>query len=183
MQTAEERIDSLKSQLDQMSELVREDHLTGSLNRRGLDEVFEREFARGEQKNGVLCIALLDLDDFKRLNDTHGHIAGDEALVHLVMLIKETLRLMDVVGRFGGEEFLIILPDTSVAVASQTVTRLQRELTKRIFMVNDEKLLITFSAGVAARRPLETATEMIRRADAALYQAKKDGKNRVAIAP
>ncbi|MES2831542.1 MAG: GGDEF domain-containing protein [Pseudomonadota bacterium] len=183
MQEAENRIQYLESQLEKMSELVREDQLTGSLNRRGLDDVFERELARVDRQGGTLCIAMLDLDDFKRLNDTHGHVAGDEALVHLVGLVKETLRTMDVVGRFGGEEFLIILPDTQLEAATQTITRLQRELTKRIFMVNHERLLITFSAGVALRMPGEDAVTLIRRADGALYAAKKAGKNRVAIAP
>ena len=182
MNLAESRIHELESQLEQMSELVREDQLTGSLNRRGLDDVFDREFARVDRQGNALCVAMLDLDDFKRLNDTHGHVAGDEALVHLVNLVKETLRTMDVIGRFGGEEFLIILPDTTLALASQTITRLQRELTKRIFMVNNERLLITFSAGVAARRPEESKTDLIKRADAALYEAKKAGKNRVATA-
>jgi len=182
MQEAENRIQHLESQLEKMSELVREDQLTGSLNRRGLDEVFEREFARVDRQGGTICIAMLDLDDFKRLNDTHGHIAGDEALVHLVGLVKEVLRTMDVVGRFGGEEFLIILPDTPLDAATQTITRLQRELTKRIFMVNHERLLITFSAGVALRLPGEDPVALVKRADAALYAAKKAGKNRVAIA-
>lgn len=182
MQDAEDRIHALESKLEQMSELVREDQLTGSLNRRGLDEVFTREFARVDRRGTTLCIAMLDLDDFKRLNDTHGHIAGDNALVHLVAIVKETLRTMDVVGRFGGEEFLIILPDTTLAAAAQTITRLQRELTKRLFMVNDERLLITFSGGVAARRPEEDVQSLIKRADAALYEAKKAGKNRVSTA-
>jgi diguanylate cyclase len=182
VQQAEDRIHSLESKLEKMSELVREDQLTGSLNRRGLDDVFEREFARVDRMGGDLCIAMLDLDDFKRLNDTHGHSAGDDALIYLVNVIKETLRTLDVVGRFGGEEFLIILPDTSLPMASQTITRLQRELTKSIFMVNEERLLITFSAGVAARRPAEERADLIKRADAALYEAKKAGKNRVAMA-
>ncbi len=182
MQAAEDRIHSLESTLEQMSSLVREDALTGSLNRRGLDDAFAREFARVDRSGGAVCIALLDVDDFKRLNDTHGHIAGDGALKHLVSLVKDTLRTMDVVGRFGGEEFLIILPDTTLDAAAQTVTRLQRELTKRIFMVNEQRLLMTFSAGVALRLPGEAADALIKRADAALYQAKKDGKNRVSMA-
>lgn len=112
VQQAEARIGELESQLEEMSELVREDQLTGSLNRRGLDEVLERELARAERKKTPLCLALLDLDDFKRLNDTHGHSAGDKALIHLVQVVKDTLRTMDVIGRFGGEEFMIVLPDT-----------------------------------------------------------------------
>ncbi|HEX7649141.1 MAG TPA: diguanylate cyclase [Noviherbaspirillum sp.] len=179
VQAAENRIQELEKQLEEMSELVREDQLTGSLNRRGLDDVFEREFARSERRNSPLCIALLDLDDFKRLNDTYGHTAGDEALIHLVRVVKDTLRTMDVIGRFGGEEFLIVLPDTPMEEAAQTVTRVQRELTKRIFMHNNEKLLITFSAGVALRKPGEEPTALIQRADAALYKAKRAGKNRV----
>jgi diguanylate cyclase len=182
VQTAEARIHDLEKQLEQMSELVREDQLTGSLNRRGLDDVFEREQARSERRNTPLCVALLDLDDFKRLNDTYGHVAGDHALIHLVRVIKDTLRTMDVIGRFGGEEFLVILPDTPLDEATQTITRLQRELTKRIFMHNNEKLLITFSAGVALRNPGEDQTALIKRADEALYKAKRAGKNRVIAA-
>ncbi len=182
VQDAEARIHELESKLQQMSELVREDQLTGSLNRRGLDDVFERELARADRRTSPLCIAMLDLDDFKRLNDTHGHITGDQVLIHLVRVIKETLRTMDVIARFGGEEFLIVLPDTSIDDAMQTVTRLQRELTKQIFMHNHEKLLITFSAGVALRMPDEDQESLVKRADEALYKAKRAGKNRVVAA-
>ncbi|WP_019141151.1 GGDEF domain-containing protein [Noviherbaspirillum massiliense] len=179
VQQAEARIQQLESELEQMSELVREDQLTGSLNRRGLDDVFERELARAERRQSPLCIALLDLDDFKKLNDTHGHSAGDDALVHLVRVIKDTLRTMDVIARFGGEEFLIVLPDTPLEEAKMVVQRLQRELTKRIFMYNNERLLITFSGGVAMHRPQEDQASLVRRADEALYKAKRAGKNRV----
>ena len=182
VQDADQRIEQLEDQLRALSELVREDQLTGSLNRRGLDDVLEREVARADRRHSPLCVAMLDLDDFKRLNDTHGHVAGDEALIHLVRVIKETLRSMDVIARFGGEEFLIVLPDTTVQDAMLTVTRLQRELTKRIFMHNNERVLMTFSAGVALRSQGEAPTALIKRADGALYKAKKSGKNRVASA-
>jgi diguanylate cyclase len=165
-----------------MSELVREDQLTGSLNRRGLDDVFEREMARADRRGTPLCIAILDLDDFKRLNDTYGHIAGDSALKHLVKIVKDTLRSMDVIARFGGEEFLILLPETSIEAASLTMTRLQRDLTRHFFMHDNEKVLITFSAGVALRRPHEDQNELVKRADKAMYQAKQTGKNRVVVA-
>jgi diguanylate cyclase len=179
VQAAETRIHELESELTQMSELAREDQLTGSLNRRGLDDFLEHEFARSERKKSPLCVALLDLDDFKRLNDTHGHSAGDGALIHLVQVIKTALRTMDIVARFGGEEFVIVLPHTPLEAAVQTVTRVQRELTKQIFMYNNERLLITFSAGVALRKSGEEQTALIARADEALYKAKKAGKNRV----
>ena len=179
VQDTEKRIHDLESKLEQMSDLVREDQLTGSLNRRGLEDVLERELARADRRGSPLCIAMLDLDDFKRLNDKHGHQAGDEALVYLVRVIKDTLRTMDVIARFGGEEFLILLPDTALPDALHTVTRVQRELTKRIFMHNNERLLITFSAGVALRDGAEVQAALIKRADAALYKAKRAGKNRV----
>ncbi|CAN5231900.1 hypothetical protein BH11PSE11_BH11PSE11_16430 [soil metagenome] len=182
VQQAETRIEELQAKLDEMSELVREDQLTGSLNRRGLDDVFDREFSRTDRHASPLCIALLDLDDFKRLNDTYGHLAGDQALIHVVRVVKETLRTMDVIGRFGGEEFMIVLPDTPLDEAVKTVTRVQRELTKQIFMYNNERLLITFSAGVALRGPNEEQTLLVKRADNAMYEAKKAGKNRVVAA-
>lgn len=182
VQGAEERIQELEIKLEKIGELVREDQLTGSLNRRGMEDVFERELARADRRSSPLCIAMLDLDDFKRLNDTYGHVAGDQALVYLVRVIKDTLRTMDMIARFGGEEFLLILPDTTVADALQTVTRVQRELTKRIFMYNNERLLITFSAGVALRQNNEDQLSMIKRADEALFKAKRAGKNRVVSA-
>lgn len=182
VQEAENRIHQLEAELEQMSELVREDQLTGSLNRRGLDDVYEREVARADRRKANLCIALLDLDDFKRLNDTHGHQAGDEALIHLVRVVKDTLRTMDVIGRFGGEEFMLVLPDTPLEAAMQTVTRVQRELTKRIFMYKHTRILVTFSAGVALRKDNEDQKDLLKRVDDALYQAKRAGKNRVVAA-
>jgi diguanylate cyclase len=182
VQDAEARIHTLEAKLQHLSELVREDQLTGSLNRRGLDDVFERETARSDRRGTPLCIAVLDLDDFKKLNDTYGHIAGDAALKHLVKIVKETLRSMDVIARFGGEEFLILMPETTVEAAASTMTRLQRELTKHFFLHDNEKVLITFSAGVALRRPNEEQTELVKRADKAMYTAKQTGKNRVVVA-
>ena len=182
VQDAENRIHTLEAKLQHLSELVREDQLTGSLNRRGLDDVFERETARADRRGTPLCIAILDLDDFKKLNDTYGHIAGDAALKHLVKIVKDTLRSMDVIARFGGEEFLILMPETTVEAAASTMTRLQRELTKHFFLHDNEKVLITFSAGVALRRPNEEQTELVKRADKAMYTAKQTGKNRVVVA-
>lgn len=181
-QEAEQRIRTLEAELQQMSEMVREDQLTGSLNRRGLDEVLERESARAERRGSPLCVALLDVDNFKRLNDTYGHAAGDGALRHLVRVVKETLRSIDEVARFGGEEFLIVLPDTTVEAAAQAMVRLQRELTKHFFLHGHEKLLITFSCGVALRRAGESQAALLERADKAMYQAKHSGKNRVVVA-
>jgi diguanylate cyclase len=144
--------------------------------------VFERESARADRRNTPLCVALLDLDNFKKLNDTYGHLVGDNALRHLAKVVKSTLRTMDVIARFGGEEFMILLPETPVEAAVLTMTRLQRELTKHFFMHENEKLLITFSAGVALRLPNEEQTALLARVDRAMYQAKQTGKNRVVVA-
>jgi diguanylate cyclase len=182
VQEAEARIKDLEAKLQHMSELVREDQLTGSLNRRGLDDVFERESARADRRGTPLCVALLDLDNFKKLNDTYGHLAGDKALRHLVKVVKDTLRSMDVIARFGGEEFLILLPETNVEAASAAMVRVQRELTKHFFLHDNEKMLITFSCGVALRHQNEDQASLMARADIAMYKAKTSGKNRVVIA-
>jgi diguanylate cyclase len=179
---AEQEIVRLQSELSETSEMVRHDQLTGALNRKGLEEALDRELARSQRRKTPICVALLDVDNFKSLNDTYGHHTGDDALVHLARVIRETMRPHDSLVRYGGEEFLIILPDTPLPDAVSALTRLQRELTKRFFLHQNEKLLITFSAGATAFRAGETRNETISRADAAMYQAKKSGKNRVVSA-
>jgi diguanylate cyclase len=180
---AETRIKELETQLAQMSTLVREDPLTHSLNRRGLDDEFAREASRADRYKAPFCLAVLDIDNFKALNDLRGHQTGDEALVHLVRIAKEELRLTDHIARLGGEEFLVILPNTPLDEAAKIITRLQRSLTKKYFLDNNEKVLITFSAGVCERVQGESQEASIARADAAMYQAKQTGKNRVCTAP
>jgi diguanylate cyclase len=165
-----------------VSAKVREDQLTGALNRRGLEEEYVRSLAASERRGEPLSVALLDIDNFKALNDSHGHSAGDSALVHLANVIKTTVRPTDVVCRYGGEEFVILLPGTSLQDSMAAVSRLQRELTKRFFLHDNQRLLITFSAGVAQRRSGETREETIGRADRAMYEAKRAGKNRVMAA-
>ncbi len=182
VESAEARISKLEKELMEVSELVQQDQLTGALNRRGLDAAFDREAKRVDRNHAPLCVALLDIDNFKRLNDNMGHQVGDQALVHLCNVIKEALRPSDSVARYGGEEFVIVLPDVAVEEAASTVERLQRELTKRFFLHENERVLVTFSAGVAQRGEAEPQEEVIARADKAMYQAKKTGKNRVIIA-
>lgn len=181
-QAAEKRIDELTAELDYIGQVAHQDYLTGALNRRGMDEALEREFNRADRHNTTLCVAMLDIDHFKKLNDTLGHTTGDEALTHLVKVLKEVLRTTDVLARYGGEEFIIILPDTPKDEAVKVITRVQRELTKNFFMHNNERVLITFSAGVAERVGDETPEVLIPRADAALYKAKHSGRNRVIAA-
>lgn len=179
VEEAETKIRNLETELEATSEKVREDHLTGVLNRRGLNDAMEREFARADRTHSPLCLAMLDLDYFKKLNDTYGHQAGDEALLHLVKVVKEIVRPSDVVARFGGEEFVILLPDTDLDEAVKVMTRLQRELTKKFFLHKNERVLITFSAGVALRAENELSDALVGRADKAVYKAKESGRNRV----
>jgi len=126
-----------------------------------------------------MSIGLLDIDHFKRLNDGLGHQAGDEALKHLSKVVRGLLRPTDILARYGGEEFLILLPNTGVEEAEHILQRIQRELTRQFFMHGNERVLITFSAGVAERRDAESEKAMLARADAAMYSAKSMGRNRV----
>jgi diguanylate cyclase len=176
---SEKRIRELEFELEKTSHLVRHDQLTGVLNRRGLEETFEKEVAHTQRHDTQLCVALLDIDNFKRLNDSLGHKAGDEALVHLTRVCREALRPHDTVVRYGGEEFVILLPETSLPDAAIALNRLQRELTKRFFMHDNQKVLITFSAGVTQVGSGEGLTLILKRADEAMYQAKSSGKNQV----
>ena len=179
VEEAERRINELQGELEKASTLVRHDQLTGALNRRGLEETFESEVSRSQRRKSPLCVGLLDIDNFKRLNDSLGHDAGDAALIHLVTVIRDTLRPQDTLARFGGEEFIILLPDTPIDDAMKALVRLQRELTKRFFLNENEKILITFSAGLTDLRPNDTQASITKRADEAMYAAKKAGKNRV----
>jgi len=178
VETAQAKIKNLEKELTTLSEQVRIDQLTGVLNRRGLDEALAREVSRVERSGGNLCVALLDIDNFKRLNDTYGHEVGDDALKHLATVVSETVRPTDIVTRFGGEEFVVLLPSTMLDDALTTMVRLQRALTKRFFMGNNNQMLITFSAGVAMYKQGEDQATVLHRADQAMYLAKKTGKNK-----
>ena len=181
VEAAEIKVKALERELEQISELVHEDQLTGVLNRRGLEDAFQREAARAARTGAPLCVGLLDIDNFKQLNDTHGHQTGDEALQHLVRVTKRTMRPSDVLARYGGEEFML-LPGTCQDEAVEVMMRLQRNLTKAFFLHNNERVLITFSAGVALCQNDEPQASVTDRADKALYEAKRSGKNRVCAA-
>lgn len=179
VQAAEARIQALEQELKDVAGLVREDQLTGALNRRGFEELFEREVARTQRSGAPLCVAMLDLDDFRKLNETHGHAGGDAALRHVVEIARATLRATDAIARFGGEEFVLLLPDATIFEGSAAVTRLQRALAQHSFLHEDMRVFVTFSAGVALRKPDEAHDMLLKRADRAMYEAKKAGKNRV----
>ena len=176
------RVRTLEKELASVSERLHEDMLTSLLNRRGLANAFDTEKARSERRKDPLCLAILDIDNFKNINDSLGHQAGDMALVHLAGVVRRTLRPVDVIARYGGEEFVILLPNTALDESVKVMQRVQRELTRQYFLHDDKRVLITFSAGVALRAGGETQDVLIERADQALYRAKKAGKNRVLAA-
>jgi diguanylate cyclase len=176
------RVRELEDELRRLSDEVSTDALTQVANRRGLMQAFEVERARLSRGGTSLAIGLIDIDNFKRLNDTLGHAAGDEALKTLAQRMRESLRPLDILARYGGEEFVVLMPDAPAAQAQEALTRLQRSLSASLFMHGGREVFVTFSAGVTAYRldePIETALE---RADEALYEAKHTGKNRTCTA-
>jgi len=164
--------------------LATTDFLTELPNRREFTDRLADEFDRvqrfGDQRSSVL---MLDLDLFKRINDTHGHATGDAVLKHFGQLVRNTLRKIDTVGRVGGEEFAIILPGTDSAGARIFAERLREAVANNPLVQDREPILLTVSIGIATMdRPDENAEETLLRSDAALYRAKRNGRNRVELA-
>jgi diguanylate cyclase len=176
-----QRVRDLEDELRRLSDEVATDQLTQVANRRGLIAAFEAERAR-VARGGVLAVGLLDIDNFKRLNDELGHAAGDEALRSLAAAVRDKLRPTDLVARYGGEEFVVLLPETPADEGQQILTRLQRALSGALFMHDAKPVFVTFSAGVTAYRDGEAIDAALERADQALYEAKRTGKNRTCLA-
>ena len=181
----ESRVLGLEAELRRLFDEVSTDALTQVANRRGLAQAFEQESARAVREQSgdgldtaPLAVGLIDIDNFKKLNDSLGHAAGDLALQSLAARVKQWLRPVDHIARFGGEEFVLLLPGTPVDEAQQVMTRLQRRLSASLFMHDGQEVFVTFSAGVTAWRPGETLDSALARADEGLYEAKRTGKNR-----
>jgi diguanylate cyclase (GGDEF)-like protein len=151
------------------------DHVSGALNRRGIDQRLALELVRAERNGYQLAMALLDIDHFKQINDTAGHAAGDAALKQVVDVISSRLRSYDFFGRYGGDEFLLVFPQTSCEDALRITERI--ELAVRGLSVSKFGLPITLSIGLTFAAPCETAVSMLGRADMALYKAKRAGRN------
>lgn len=158
------------------------DPLTGLFNRRQYEMLFRRERERCRRQGTSICVAMGDLDQFKRLNDQMGHDSGDVALQHVARLFTEHLREGDVVGRFGGEEFIILLPDTDVAEAAKVIERLRRELELNPVPLQDQSwnLTVTFSVSAVLDNEKDIV-ETLRRVDTGLYQGKHAGRNQVVV--
>jgi diguanylate cyclase len=172
----------LKQAFGRIEELVWIDDLTGTLNRRSLMKELSAELAKASCSGAPLSIAILDLDWFKSVNDRFGHLAGDELLRKFPDIVQSIMRSSDKLGRYGGEEFMLILPDASEAAALAIVNRICKVIAARDWRVISPELAITLSVGVSACCPGDTVETIISRADSALYQAKTDGRNRALAA-
>ena len=172
----------LKEAYKRIEELAELDELTGAFNRRCIMRMLDEEIALAGRSGTPCSIALIDLDWFKRINDTYGHPTGDEVLRTFAISMFANIRSIDRFGRYGGEEFLLVLPDLSVDAAARALDRLRAIIADLDWSAFSPSMNVTISAGVATLRPNESPDTFLARADSALYAAKAKGRNRVASA-
>jgi len=182
-QAAEEKQRLEQLVADRTAELERlatTDALTGALNRRRLFEIAAAELARADRYEQPVCLAMLDLDHFKSINDRYGHAVGDEALRAVTAVVRERLRAVDALGRYGGEELVVVLPQTARDAAQVALERIRAAVAEvRLFTAPDARVYV--SGGLVQAKKAESLDEALGRADAALYQAKHDGRNRIVV--
>ncbi|MCL6263415.1 bacteriohemerythrin [Craterilacuibacter sp. RT1T] len=176
LQNAESNNRELQQNLADLESIAATDRLTGTRNRHFLERHIPNEIARAEQQGGPLSVLMIDVDHFKSINDAHGHACGDEVLCELAERLRGALRASDVLVRWGGEEFLVLCPDTPQAAAARLAERLRLAVATLLF---SRSLQVTISLGLAARQAGESWQPWFERADAALYRAKAGGRNRV----
>ena len=174
--------DDLRDRLQDGMRAAVTDPLTGLYNRRYFDRNLSLMFTKAQQQGRHLALMMLDLDFFKSVNDTHGHAAGDEVLREFALRLQRNIRGVDLACRYGGEEFVVLMPDTDDAIAGSVAERVRAAVADRDFSVDDQtELSLTVSAGIAAIANGDASPEaLLKRADHALYDAKRDGRNRVA---
>ena len=177
-----QRTVELKVANRRIEELAQLDELTGLQNRRSIMKSLNEEIARAHRSNVPCSVAIIDLDFFKRINDQFGHATGDEALRTFAISLFANIRTIDKLGRYGGEEFLLILPDTAKEKAVQTLDRLRSIVSELDWAAISGKMSLTMSAGICAVRQEDSAADILARADIALYRAKDAGRNRVIAA-
>jgi diguanylate cyclase (GGDEF)-like protein len=138
---------------------------------------------RIDRHGGNLTLAMVDVDRFKQVNDEHGHVNGDRILRELAMLLRRRLRSSDEVGRYGGEEFLVLLPNTSAAAAVELLNAIREDFFQIAHFIGDTELHVSFSGGIASQDDWNSPEALLMAADAALYSAKKSGRNRIVLSP
>jgi len=169
--------------LEELAKANRIDGLTQIFNRKHWEECLDKEFSRARRYDHGLALIMFDLDHFKLLNDTYGHQGGDKVLIETAKTITSLLRLCDLFGRYGGEEFAIILPETDLAGALDVAERIRRQIDKTVINFHGDNIRVTTSVGVATINPKDKRYEdLIANADNALYEAKAAGRNKVCSA-
>ena len=173
--------DELKKANEHFKELSVTDPLTNLYNRRFVTEILDKEFRRAERKSELLSVVLFDIDYFKKVNDTYGHLNGDDVLIAIAKAAQKGLRSYDVVARYGGEEVVFVLPGTPLPGAVMVAERLRRAVEALTFAPPMDGLAVTVSLGVASfpAPSVTSVTSLLREADNALYRAKQNGRNRV----
>ncbi|MFW6288682.1 MAG: GGDEF domain-containing protein, partial [Spirochaetota bacterium] len=159
--------------------LARTDVLTGLLNRRAMQEQLERELRLLSRGRGAFSVLLIDLDDFKSVNDVHGHRAGDRVLMHLSETLGEHLRASDVRARWGGEEFMVLFSGTGIDAAKRVAAKLLSWFREHPTLIDGAPLPVTFTGGLVEAVEDDTVDTLFARADKALYQGKNSGRNRI----
>ncbi len=162
-----------------LQRMAQTDGLTGLLNRRAFEDVLGRELQRSQHGQGSLAVLLLDLDHFKQINDLWGHPAGDEVLRRVALALRESMRAVDALCRFGGEEFVVLLRETGIDQAEEIAWRLRTVISELAHLPGDAR--ITASIGVAASHPVDTVDQILGRCDEALYASKRAGRNQVTV--
>lgn len=177
----EAEIEERERLASELERLATTDELTGLYGRRHFMSLAERELARLRRTGAPLVVLMLDLDRFKRVNDTHGHAVGDLVLRELGAVLRDALRELDIAGRLGGEEFAVLLPDTTIDQGLEVAERLRAAMAQRRVAVSETAVEIacTVSIGVASNRPNEPLDALLNRADQAMYAAKRAGRDRV----
>ena len=172
----------LKAALNRIEQFAELDELTGIMNRRTIMRALDDELTRSQRTGRPCSVALIDLDHFKRVNDTYGHPTGDEVLRTFAITMFANIRSVDRFGRYGGEEFLLVLPDMPADGAARAMDRLRAIVADLDWSAFSPGMKVTLSAGVATLKPNETTDSFLARADSALYTAKAQGRNRIARA-
>jgi diguanylate cyclase (GGDEF)-like protein len=173
--------EALKAAMARIEALVGQDEMTGLPNRRAIIATLENQMALARRANLPLTIAYIDLDHFKTINDRHGHFAGDCVLQRFAAEASNTIRETDKIGRFGGEEFLLVMADTSLAAARDPLERLRQRIATLDWSTIHEGLRVTTTIGATQYAPGDTLEELVKRADLALYHGKETGRDRVVI--
>jgi two-component system, cell cycle response regulator len=172
----------LRDNVQASIEMAITDALTGLFNRRYMETHLATLLEQAASRGKPLALLILDIDYFKAINDGHGHDAGDDVLREFSLRIRKSIRNIDLACRYGGEEFVIVMPETDMAVAAMVAERIRRRIATEPFAIQDgaRNLDVTISIGIAALAgPADTAAAVLKRADTALYRAKRDGRNRV----